>query len=95
MSYPTFVTPVSCKYGAPMGRRTGPYYLDHEAGKVHLRRIQLDSGGYDKGGAYWGIGSPLYEVIDQEGNGFILRAFNRSDAKKQILKDFPDVKFFR
>jgi len=28
-------------------------------GRVFDRAIYLDSGGYDKGGAYWGIGGPL------------------------------------
>lgn len=28
--------------------------------KVYTKRVRLDSGGYDQGGAYWGLGSPLY-----------------------------------
>jgi hypothetical protein len=91
----TFITPVSCKYGAPMGRHTGPYFLDCDAGKVYLRRVYLDSGGYDKGGAYWGVGQPLYEAQDQDGNGFILRAWDRDEAKRAILADFPDANFHR
>ena len=51
--------PVNCQYGAPMGR---PAY-GHGAmptSKFILRRIPINSGGYDSGGAYWGIGAPLY-----------------------------------
>lgn len=91
----TFITPVSAKYGAPMGRYTGPDYLETEAGKIHLRRVPLDSGGYDRGGAYWGLGAPLWECLDQDGNGRIFRARNRDAAKAEILSDFPDARFFR
>jgi hypothetical protein len=28
--------------------------------RLYLRRLHLDSGGYDEGGAYWGHGEPLY-----------------------------------
>jgi hypothetical protein len=33
-----------------------------------LRRVTLDSGGYDQGGAYWGIGKPLYYFESACGN---------------------------
>lgn len=91
----TFITPVSGKYGAPMGRFTGPEYLDTESGKIYLRRIPLDSGGYDKRGAYWGHGQPLWETMDQDGNGFIFRASSRDTAKRHILETFPDATFYR
>ena len=91
----TFITPVSGKYGAPMGRFTGPEYLDTDAGKIYLRRVPLDSGGYDSGGAYWGLGQPLWETMDQEGNGFIFRASSRDTAKRHILETFPDAAFYR
>lgn len=48
--------PVNARYGAPMGRHTGPDYLETGAGPLRLVRIPLDSGGYDRGGAYWGLG---------------------------------------
>lgn len=88
----TFIHPVSCKYGAPMGRHTGPADL---FGRCYLRRVPLDRGGYDRGGAYWGLGPPLYEVIDQDGSGWIFRARNRNAAKTVVLSAFPDVTFYR
>jgi hypothetical protein len=33
-----------------------------------LRRVKLDSGGYDQGGAYWGMGKPLYYYESACGN---------------------------
>ena len=91
----TFITPVSCKYGAPMGRYTGPDYLDESAGKIYLRRVYINSGGYDAGGAYWGLGAPLWEAQDQDGNGRIFRARDRDGAKADILADSPDATFYR
>ena len=88
----TFITPVANKYGAPMGRFTGPDYLN---GKCYLRRVRLNSGGYDTGGAYWGLGAPLWECLDPDGNGRIFRARDRDAAKVAILADFPDVTFYR
>lgn len=52
---------VSSIYGAPMGRTS---YGTAPAAKVRLFRFRLDAGGYDKGGAYWGIGSPIYCATD-------------------------------
>jgi hypothetical protein len=91
----TFISPVSCKYGAPMGRYTGPDFLDVDAGPLYLRRVRLDSGGYDSGGAYWGLGSPLWECLDQDGNGRIFRAASRDAAKAEIRADFEGAGFYR
>ena len=91
----TFIRPVSCKYGAPMGRHTGPEFLDCDAGRIYLRSVPLDSGGYDQGGAYWGIGDTLWETLDQDGNGFIFRAPCRDAAKRHILETYPEARFYR
>lgn len=51
------ITQCDCKYGAPMGRcGVGTKPTDK---KVFDCAVPLDSGGYDKGGAYWGIPSNL------------------------------------
>lgn len=44
---------LNCKYGAPMGRYPEGKKPVNTT-KVHVFKIQLDSGGYDNGGAYWG-----------------------------------------
>lgn len=88
---------VDCKYGAPMGRRSWndnapdvPY-----TGKFYLQHIPLDSGGYDRGGAYWGTGERVYgyAAADDSING-TLRAYDRADAKEQVLALYPGAKFF-
>lgn len=86
---------VNCRYGAPMGRYTGPDFLDVDAGKIHLRRIRINSGGYDAGGAYWGLGAPLWYAEDQDGNSRFFRARDRAAAKELILSNFPGATFFR
>jgi len=53
------------------------------------------SGGYDRGGAYWGYGDPLFYVEDQDGNSQFLRAASRAAAKALISADWPDARFFR
>lgn len=87
--------PVSGRYGAPMGRYTGPDYLEVAAGRIRLVRVPLNSGGYDRGGAYWGIGAPLWYAEDGDGNSKFFRARDREVAKGQIEADFPGALFFR
>lgn len=78
---------VSCRYGAPMGR---PSDEDFDGlFPVHIRRVKLDSGGYDRGGAYWGLGEPLYvawRLTPDDGlKRRFLRAKDRVDAVKQVM----------
>lgn len=96
---------VDGRYGAPLGRTS-----DHLAGLIvtaadspfTLRRIRLDSGGYDSGGAYWGFGAPLYwwavEIVEgdtrDQCSGY-LRAANRLAAKNAIRSAQPAARFYR
>jgi hypothetical protein len=95
MPCPNPTPDVNRHYGAPMGRHTGPNYLETCAGRLYLRRVPIDSGGYDRGGAYWGFGAPLWYVADQDGNSQFLRARSREDAKAKIRADWPDATFYR
>lgn len=67
------ITQVNSKYGAPMGRAnigTQPITVTRgrncrickvDQVKVYQKRVRLIyDGAYDAGGAYWGIGAPLY-----------------------------------
>ena len=85
--------PVDCSRGSPMGR--DPLYVDGVAATLHLNQVVLHSG-YDKGGAYWGIGESLWCAYDKAGTVEIYyRAYNRAEAKKKILAEFPLYKFYR
>ena len=88
---------VSCKYGAPMGRSTYPF---REKGfkDIHLFKVNLDSGGYDDGGAYWGHGAPLYVAWGdgaEEVQEMFLRASDREEAQEIVKGIFKNAKFYR
>lgn len=85
---------VSTRYGAPMGR-FATEELDVTAGKMRLRKIPIDSGGYDPGGAYWGLGAPLWYAGDARGNGAFFRAASRDAAKAHVTDRWPGAVFFR
>ena len=71
MKISDIVVPVSCKYGAPMGRAnvgtqpvtvtSGPAcrIIKKNQVRVYEKRVQLVDG-YDMGGAYWGWPNNLY-----------------------------------
>lgn len=96
---------VSCNYGAPMGRASDHLYaliVDKTDSPFTLRRMPINSGGYDRGGAYWGLGAPLWwwsvtitegDTVD-ECSGFF-RARTRDAAKAHIRELHPNARFFR
>lgn len=71
---------VSSTYGAPMGRRQDGYLEVEVPRSVRLFRVRLDAGGYDDGGAYWGVGQPLWCAIDCDGARQFTRANSRAGA---------------
>lgn len=94
---------VHSKYGAPIGRAglTCIVFATRACGedaKVKLARVRINQGGYDDGGAYWGIWEPLYyaSFYDNDGdiNECFLRAHSREQAKK-ILCNYEPLKFYR
>lgn len=56
---------VNSKYGAPMGRPKQGHGADPTT-PFEVKRVPINSGGYDRGGAYWGTGQPLYFYIAYE-----------------------------
>lgn len=46
---------VNAKYGAPMGRQSFGNIPDAPECSLKVFRVTLDTGGYDDGGAYWGL----------------------------------------
>lgn len=81
------------QYGAFLGRnRRSEFSIPEDTtAKLRLRRVRLDSGGYDKGGAYWGHGSPLWYYEDLEGRIAYRRAASRAAAKGL----FPNARYWR
>jgi hypothetical protein len=89
---------VSSKYGAPMGRAShNAYTVTDDARPMYLTRVRLNGGGYDRGGAYWGIGEGLYYYeANPTGliNGFV-RGRTREHAKAEVRKIHPHARFYR
>lgn len=77
---------LDCRYGAPMGRRfVGD--LDQSSGTVRLFKVRLDSGGYDDGGAYWGLrssGVSLWCAQDKDGDRMFTDAASRRAAALKL-----------
>lgn len=91
MSY--IYTNAHSQYGASMGRRDNvAEALDVK--KLHLERVRLDSGGYDPGGAYWGLGAPLY-VAWGDGQEMFFRARDRREANEIAKGVFKHAEFYR
>lgn len=67
---------VNSAYGAPMGRRESPL----DGPRVRVFRVRMNSGGYDDGGAYWGIGQPLWCAQDMGTGRRFVRANSRLSA---------------
>jgi hypothetical protein len=63
--------------------------------RLYLRRLRLDSGGYDEGGAYWGRGEPLYWATDGARVHLFRRAPDRAAAKRMIIGQFPTARFYQ
>lgn len=72
--------PVNSRYGAPMGRSS--YGVPEQCAPKSIRvfKVNLDSGGYDDGGAYWGHGDALYCATDDADYRDFTRAKSRARA---------------
>ena len=82
--------PVSCRYGAPMGRISAK--LDPDLTPEQLC-VAGPAGEYDSGGAYWGYSSafgPVWAVWERgkgrDGVAYV-RAKNREQAKVAALEE--------
>lgn len=73
------------KRGAAMGRVSthGP----SKGHKFTLKHIKLDSGGYDAGGAYWGLGEKLYWAASDDGSVDYYFRLYESDVAKVLPRD--------
>ncbi len=102
MLRPVILSSVNARHGAPLGRpnHTDARALDG-APKFSLVRIRINRGGYDSGGAYWGLGAPLYyAAASRDDTGAMIadryfRARSRDAAKAIIRAEFPNARFYR
>lgn len=78
---------VYCFYGAPIGRKADGYIETNLPHSVRLFRVRLSAGGYDDGGAYWGVrryGQSLWCAIDVDGNRQFVDAPSRMCAALKL-----------
>lgn len=78
---------VGGRYGAPMGRPSERLDTD---GKWQAQKVELDEGGYDPGGAYWGLrprGEALFVVQDGSGNIAFIDATSREAALERAAAE--------
>lgn len=87
---------VDARLGAPLGR---PDRFGHgavEPLRFSLQRVRLTNGGYDAGGAYWGLGPPLYWASSACGEvERFFRATDHAAAKAEVRRMHPGCKFYR
>ena len=82
---------VNCTYGAPMGR-TECQPLSTK-GVITVRQVAINDGGYDSGGAYWGLPNNLYHCTNEEGLSVFFRGVNSNRVKEKLLKLYPEATF--
>lgn len=71
-------------------------YKPFVPGKCSLRKVRINSGGYDVGGAYWGLGPQLWYAGSDCGLiDLWFRAYDRGEAKNYVRERFANVRFWR
>jgi hypothetical protein len=84
------------QYGAQMGRSSVLPDDELVFCKLRLQKINLDTGGYDQGGAYWGLPNNVYWAWEDGGSiELAVRAANWEEAKLKVIVKMPNAKFFR
>ena len=92
--------PRFCTYGAPMGDRDWRGDPDGVY-KFHLQRLRFVDGDYALDGTYWGAPANVYCAWDDDPEGqdeqvrMFVRADSRSEAKRLVLVDYPNARFYR
>lgn len=78
------------RHGAPMGRANRGGNATGNVGPFWLQAMPIDNYGYDRGGAYWGIGQTLYGYLsaDMTVSGFY-RAADRKAAVEELKRRYP------
>ena len=76
---------VNSKRGAPMGRVSTGVVAESIPRTVRLFKVDIDSRGYDNGGAYWGHGQQLWCAIGKHEKGVFHREFIRADSREHAI----------
>lgn len=80
--------------GAAMGRPTIKGEPSYD-GQLYIRKIRLDSGGYDVNGTYFGTGDPLFWVVAPDYSiDRVYRAKNRATLVAELAQTYPRARFY-
>jgi hypothetical protein len=61
--------------------------------RVHVRYVPLNRGGYTSRGVYFGTGSRLYNIWDDDGmRDYYIRAQDRAEAVERARCCYPNAK---
>ena len=90
------------KYGASMGRRNRLPGDVTARIRLHLARLPLVDGDYDRGGAYWGGGPTpsggMWAAWGEDSSVQVrvfVRGVDRNDARHNVLEVIPGAVFYR
>jgi hypothetical protein len=89
-----FETKAYSERGADTGRPT-IVPDDYTGEKLHLQKVPLDSGGYDPGGAYWGVGPPALYCAYGESKTEQLQVFFRSNSRETAKRAIRNLIYIR
>lgn len=98
VTQPPYLRPLSCKFGAPMGRADNIPDDYSTVKEIHLSFVPFVDGDYDAGGAYWGGGKDVKSLFcawgesDTEQAEIYFRAAGYSDAVEQVKAAFPNAR---
>lgn len=99
MKYPKLPKGYSIR-GADLGR-CNRITIPEYGGKFLLRKLKLNNGGYDEGGAYWGHamdGTGIYHAVSESDltptQEMFTWARDRRQAKSRIKEEFPYARFY-
>jgi len=80
------------KRGAALGRASVKGDRKHD-GRLFMRLVRLDSGGYDTNGTYFGHGRRLYWYSSEDGSiDGTVRGETRAQAREKVLRDYPNAR---
>lgn len=95
---PMALDEVGSKYGAPMGRCSVLPVDLNEPVKFRMVKLKFVGHDYDEGGAYWGLGDPIYFAKGDASEVVVktyVRAATRAEAKEKIRSLLPQATFYR
>ena len=71
----------------------GGHHDENYMGKINVKRVAIDRQGYTRSGEYYGVGAPLFQIVDAETGGdlvdFNIRAGDAAHARSKISEAYP------